>query len=266
MDANKSRILARVLLLSPNRVPRSLVVSRGSLLGGLGRSWAVPVFLLNGNFPDVEPADEDPITFDGEPHPEHGPPGLGASPLFPNWQAEHQGADPEHGVHGGNPHPNQPQQNPNLGFAAPTANIAAAVNNDEAANNEGNEWPAWEPVSVQAQQPPADAVPQHSLFPQDMIDIDRSGSSMRFLRANGPDIPLNWVLGADSDEDSSSSSDATSILLEQELKQIAANKMCADQLIYNTNAVPTGFTLKGLFAVGAGSSSGQPQPRQTLML
>lgn len=90
---NKSRVLARVLLLSPNRVPRSLVVSRGSVMGGIGRSWSVPVYLLNGNFPDEFQREEDPVPFDGEPHPEHGPPVLGANPMPPDWQGEQQGAD-----------------------------------------------------------------------------------------------------------------------------------------------------------------------------
>jgi hypothetical protein len=29
------------------------------MLGGAGRSWTVPVFILNGNFPDGFPQDED---------------------------------------------------------------------------------------------------------------------------------------------------------------------------------------------------------------
>lgn len=84
-DANKSRILARVLLLSPNRAPRSLIVSRGSMLGGLGRSWAGLVYILNGNFPDEFLGEEDLVPFDSEPHPEHGPI-MGANPQHPGWQ------------------------------------------------------------------------------------------------------------------------------------------------------------------------------------
>ena len=30
------------------------------MIGGMGRSWTVPVFILNGHFPDAFPADEDP--------------------------------------------------------------------------------------------------------------------------------------------------------------------------------------------------------------
>ena len=69
---NKSRVLAKCLLLSPERVPRSLVISQGTLLGGAGRSWSVPVFILNGQFPDAFPQNEDPVPFDGNPHPVHG--------------------------------------------------------------------------------------------------------------------------------------------------------------------------------------------------
>jgi hypothetical protein len=49
-----------------------LVVSQGTMLGGAGRSWMVPVFLLNGNFPDGFPQDEDSVPVDGNPHPVNG--------------------------------------------------------------------------------------------------------------------------------------------------------------------------------------------------
>ena len=35
---NKSRVLAQCLLLSPDRVPRSVVISQGTLMGGSGHS------------------------------------------------------------------------------------------------------------------------------------------------------------------------------------------------------------------------------------
>ena len=69
---NKSRVLAKCLLLSPECVPRSLVISQGTLIGGAGRSWSVPVFIINGQFPDVFPQDEDPVPFYGNPHPVNG--------------------------------------------------------------------------------------------------------------------------------------------------------------------------------------------------
>jgi len=109
-DENKSRILAQVLVLSPDRVPRSLIVSRGTMIGGMGRSWTVPVYILNGHFPDHFPADEDPVPFDGEPHPEHPPVVLGPNPQEPNWQNEHNAAAENLGFFGAN-HPQHIQQN-----------------------------------------------------------------------------------------------------------------------------------------------------------
>ena len=62
------------LILAPERVPRSVVVSRGTSIGGQGRSWSVPTFILGGNFLGGMPSDEDPIPADGNPHPAHGVP------------------------------------------------------------------------------------------------------------------------------------------------------------------------------------------------
>lgn len=63
-DANKSRILIQALLLSLDRVPRSLVVSRGIVLEGTGCSWAVLVYILNRQFLDTFLGDEDPAPVD----------------------------------------------------------------------------------------------------------------------------------------------------------------------------------------------------------
>jgi len=71
---NKSKVLLKCLVLSPVRVPRSLVISHGTTLGGNGRSWSVPTYILNGgHFPDMFPGDEDPVPANGNPHPAHGP-------------------------------------------------------------------------------------------------------------------------------------------------------------------------------------------------
>ena len=69
---NKSRVLVQCLLLSLDRVPRTVVVSQGTLLGGNGRSWSVPTLILDGQFSDIFPPDEDPVPVDGNPHPMHG--------------------------------------------------------------------------------------------------------------------------------------------------------------------------------------------------
>lgn len=58
-------MIVRCLMLTPDRVPRSIIVSQGTLLGGAGRSWSVLVFILNDNFPDSFLQDEDPEPVDG---------------------------------------------------------------------------------------------------------------------------------------------------------------------------------------------------------
>lgn len=71
---NKSRTLVRCPILAPERVPRSVVISQGTTLGGNGRSWTIPTYVLGGHFADEMPGDEDPIPGDGNPHPVHGSP------------------------------------------------------------------------------------------------------------------------------------------------------------------------------------------------
>jgi hypothetical protein len=67
----------------------------------MGRSWSVPVYILNGHFPDVFQADEDPVPLDGEPHPEHPPVVFSPNPQPANWQNEQNGATPNLGAFGG---------------------------------------------------------------------------------------------------------------------------------------------------------------------
>ncbi|CAO2150252.1 unnamed protein product [Urochloa humidicola] len=191
---NKSRVLTQCLVLSPDRVPRSVVISQGTVLGGNGCSWSVPVYILGGHFPDAFPQDEDPVPADGNPHPMHGNVNQGNPNIFHNWQHDMAGA-------------------------------AQAVHEDAGVNNEqmqevqheiGNSvqvdegWPEWEPMhqddDVLAWDNPEDDVQQESL------SFDQSGSTAEYLRANGPDITLTIedVLKGrmvDSSSLSSSSSD-----------------------------------------------------------
>ena len=73
-------------------MPRSLIVSPGSLLGGAGRSWSVPVFILKGHFPDVFPQNEDPVPLDGNPHPVNGHILEGNPDALHGWQHDLHGA------------------------------------------------------------------------------------------------------------------------------------------------------------------------------
>jgi hypothetical protein len=55
-----------------------------------------------------------------------------------------------------------------------------------------NPWPEWNPAIPVALEPQLPAPIQD--LPQHFIDLDLSSSSMRFLRASGPDISLDEVL------------------------------------------------------------------------
>ena len=69
---NKTKSFLDYLVLVPERVPHSFVVSQGSILGGSGRSWSAPVYIIGGHFPDGFPQEEDPVPADGLPHSAHG--------------------------------------------------------------------------------------------------------------------------------------------------------------------------------------------------
>jgi hypothetical protein len=64
------------------------------MLGGAGRSWIIPVFILNGNFPDGFPQDEDPVSVDGNPHPADGPINASHPDVVQGWQHDLHGAAP----------------------------------------------------------------------------------------------------------------------------------------------------------------------------
>jgi hypothetical protein len=67
----KSRILLRCKVTLVSRIPRSLIISEGSTVGATGNSWTVPVFVLDSHLNDIEPADEDQIPPNGNPHPDN---------------------------------------------------------------------------------------------------------------------------------------------------------------------------------------------------
>jgi hypothetical protein len=48
-----------------------LIISEGSTVGATGNSWTVPVFVLDSHLNDIEPADEDQIPPNGNPHPDN---------------------------------------------------------------------------------------------------------------------------------------------------------------------------------------------------
>jgi hypothetical protein len=67
----RSRLVLRCKVTLVSRIPRSIVISEGNPLSDHGSSWTVPVFVLNSVHNDVMAGDEDPLSGNGNPHPEH---------------------------------------------------------------------------------------------------------------------------------------------------------------------------------------------------
>lgn len=69
---------------------------------------------------------------------------------------------------------------------------------------------------------------------------------MRFLRGEGPAINLDQVFdNVTSDDDSSLSSDATSALMEERAKFMAAQARCANVLVFGRKGLPSDRFIRG---------------------
>lgn len=170
--SNKSRTLVRCLVLAPERVPRSLVISQGTTLGGNGRSWTVPTYILRGLLPDVMPVDEDPIPGDGNPHPIHGAPLAGNLNMFQNWMHDNVGGVAQ--VLGDVGINVQQMQDVNMDINPNDQNVAVG---EDQALEEGDQMD----LNIVE-----DWVPQHPDQPQDTITFDQFGSTANYLRGTGP--------------------------------------------------------------------------------
>jgi hypothetical protein len=116
----------------------------------------------------------------------------------------------------------------------------------EADIQEANGWQPWDPtvfvanngVSVQAPgaQEAADHIPQHPQVPQHLMDLDLSGSLMKFLRENGPDIQIEEVMLPF--DGSPSSSDATSIQIDEATVFNVVTSLCAKIILFHRNDLP----------------------------
>ncbi|CAN6199417.1 unnamed protein product [Urochloa humidicola] len=183
---NKSRVLTQCLVISPERVPKSVVVFQGTFLGGNGRSWSVPVFILGGHFPDAFPPDEDPVPVDGNPHPVQGQVNEGNPNIPRNWQHDLVGAAQAVHMDAGMNEAQMQDAQQDLGQNAGNADgwDAMEPNVDNAVDDAG--WDAWGNLDQDlGQNVVVDDMPQES------ISFDQSGSTAEYLRANGPDIVLN---------------------------------------------------------------------------
>lgn len=189
---NRTRVLLECLILRPERVPQSVVLSRGSVLGGNGQSWSAACYILDGHFPDAFPPEEDPVPANGHPHPIHGAPLVNQN-VAQHWQHEVAGAAQD--IHADVGLNNEQMQEANEDLQ-----IHPELEADDGFDDmEIDNGPAF---------------PQHPDQPQDSISFDQSGSSAHYLRANGRDIVLNvedvlaGIYGTNSADSSSSSSDS----------------------------------------------------------
>jgi len=80
---------------------------------------------------------------------------------------------------------------------------------------------------------------------------------MRFLRGDGPDIDLDQVFQNISDDDSSSSSDATSVAMEDCTHFAAAQARCANILIFGKKGLPNDVFVR---------ATGQPVIREPIIV
>ena len=195
---NKLRVLVQCLIISPDRVPRSVVISQDTLLGETGHSWAVPTYILDGQFPDVFPPDEDPILADGNPHPLHGAVNQVNPNIIQGWQHDLAGA----------PLAVQADMGIDAQAMADIQNELAAQAAENIVNNDN--WEQWDNQADEMDEQQADNedVIMEEVQQQE-IAFDQSGSTAEYLRAHGPDITLNVedVLAGNYSNSSSSSTD-----------------------------------------------------------
>ena len=70
-NENKARVLVKCHIKDIAEVPHSLLVTKVGMLPGLGRSWSVPVYVLNGRdtVPGLQGTEDTPPLLNASPHP-----------------------------------------------------------------------------------------------------------------------------------------------------------------------------------------------------
>lgn len=217
-------------MITPERVPRSVVLSQGTVLGCNGQSWSFPCYILDGHFPDAIPADEDPIPVDGNPHRIHGVPVINPN-VAQHWHHDMAGA--AHGVHMDVGLNAQHMQQVNEDLIAPMDDVADV-------------WPAWmdDQVGDNAPEDQVPPVPQHPEQPQDSISFDQSGSTARYLQATGPDIVIRIedVLAGNYGSSSNSSTSSSSGSEVQSLPCVAFQNVEEQAFKFLREPMPLHFT------------------------
>lgn len=176
----------------------------------------------------------------------------------PNWEHEQHDAAANLGFFGANPHPNpahpiqlDQQQQEQAGHDG-NANMEVDAEDDEmkvdAEPKGGEPWAQWNPAifagdivqgnQIQANQMQGNQVPQHPAVPQHILDLDLSGSSMRFLHVDGLKITIDEIIQLDQSDDSSSSNDASSVPNEERARFLAARSHCAITSPFHRKCLP----------------------------
>ncbi|KAG8093092.1 hypothetical protein GUJ93_ZPchr0012g19630 [Zizania palustris] len=141
-DPSMARVMIKVLYDNPIDVPRSITLKSCHSMDGAGRSWTFPVFLLQNEFADRFPLDEDDLPPNGgNPHPFNGE----VLPGEPEW-VQHW-AD-EQLLQGAFPVDLAPEENPHL---------IHVMDPPAAADDAWEAWPV-QPPQVQVIEQPQDAV------------------------------------------------------------------------------------------------------------
>jgi len=230
---NKTKSFLDCLVLVPERVPHSFVVSQGSILGGSGHSWSAPVYIIGGHFPDGFPQEEDPVPADGLPHSAHG-------------HAVHVNQNiPPHWIHdlaaGGG------EVVADVGVGHDQANEVAQdlqMHDQNIQGQQGNDWDAWNAV---AENQPVLGMPQHPDQPQ--FSMSLTGSSANYFRGTGPSVHLSMeqILRNNAGSASSSSEEVTSQPFSERIEPMNGRILIPGNVFASlqANHVPTNLLLLG---------------------